>query len=169
MKLTNSTHPPGKSIPASWLIAAQFSSLVILCFFILSDKLVTRDYTICSESNNIFTVDEANPRVECVLVRGSIIHDTGSLGIRVLHQSGYSMPLIVHVEDIERRRTQSSKYPGVLAWALRAICGKTRIIRVKPESIVVPGLAGGIPLQFVNNIYQMFRQTHTHISLNMVS
>jgi hypothetical protein len=84
-----STKPtaPGQSLPASWLIGAQLSTILILLLFVTSDKLVTKEYTVCSESNNIYTVDEANPRVECMLVRGAIIHDMGSFGIHVHHTS----------------------------------------------------------------------------------
>jgi hypothetical protein len=38
-------------------------------------------YVLCSESNNIYTVDESRPRVECLSVRGSRIIDTGNFGM----------------------------------------------------------------------------------------
>ena len=38
------------------------------------------DYALCSRSNDIYTVDETRPRVECIVVRGSRILDTGDQG-----------------------------------------------------------------------------------------
>ena len=38
-------------------------------------------YVLCSETNNIYTVDESRPRVECISVRGSRIVDSGNLGM----------------------------------------------------------------------------------------
>ena len=36
---------------------------------------------LCSETNNIYTVDEFRPRVECISVRGSRIVDSGNFGM----------------------------------------------------------------------------------------
>ena len=36
---------------------------------------------LCSEKNNIYTVDEFRPRVECISVRGSRIVDSGNFGM----------------------------------------------------------------------------------------
>ena len=38
-------------------------------------------YMLCSETNNIYTVDEFRPRVECISVRGSCIIDSGNFGM----------------------------------------------------------------------------------------
>ena len=38
-------------------------------------------YMLCSETNNIYTVDELRPRVECISVRGSRIVDSGNYGM----------------------------------------------------------------------------------------
>jgi len=73
-------HVLGQRLPVLLIMAPLFA--VVILWFIMFDKLLTKDYTVCSTSNNIYTVDEVNPRVECILVRGSIIHDTGSFGIR---------------------------------------------------------------------------------------
>jgi hypothetical protein len=89
-KHSSTVYEVGKPIPVPWLLGAQLSALAILWFFVVSDKLMTKEYTVCS--GGIYTVDEANPRVDCILVRGAIIHDTGSFGIRV-HHAGY-LPLM---------------------------------------------------------------------------
>ena len=36
------------------------------------------EYAVCSASKHIYTVDELNPRVECIVVRGSRVLDTGT-------------------------------------------------------------------------------------------
>ena|ERR1700733_2274660 len=41
---------------------------------------VPRDYALCSRSRDIYTVDETQPRVECIAVRGSWILDAGDQG-----------------------------------------------------------------------------------------
>ena len=46
----------------------------------VSQSAFTRDYALCSASHDIYTVDEAQPRVECVVVGGTRILDTGSFG-----------------------------------------------------------------------------------------
>ena len=38
-------------------------------------------YILCSETNNIYTVDEFRPRVECISVRDSRIVDSGNFGM----------------------------------------------------------------------------------------
>ena len=40
----------------------------------------TTDYAVCSTSNNIYTVDAANPTVQCIVVRDTRIADVGQLG-----------------------------------------------------------------------------------------
>ena len=40
---------------------------------------------LCSETNNIYTVDEFRPRVECISVRGSRIVDSGNFGMFTLY------------------------------------------------------------------------------------
>lgn len=92
-------YAPEQRLPASWLFGAQLSALFILWFFVaVFDKLVTNEYTLCS--NNIYTVDDANPHVECIFVRGTIIHDMGSFGIRV-HHSG-NLPLMFIMQRTSR-------------------------------------------------------------------
>ena len=42
--------------------------------------VVPRDYALCSRSHDIYTVDETQPRVECIAVEGSWILDAGDQG-----------------------------------------------------------------------------------------
>jgi len=41
----------------------------------------TTDYAVCSTSNNIYTVDAANPTAQCIVVRDTRIADVGQLGL----------------------------------------------------------------------------------------
>lgn len=61
--------------------------LVALAVFALSflfkerlDSVVPKTYAVCSKEGSIYTVDESKPRVECIVVHGSKIIDTGSAG-----------------------------------------------------------------------------------------
>ena|SRR5882762_1781100 len=54
--------------------------LTLSLVFAFSSSLYSRDYALCSRSNDIYTVDEAQPRVECIVVRRSRILDTGKQG-----------------------------------------------------------------------------------------
>jgi hypothetical protein len=57
-----------------------FASIALSIVALTWEQLHTSPdrYTVCSKSKNIYTVDESNPRVECISVRGSRIVDTGS-------------------------------------------------------------------------------------------
>jgi len=41
----------------------------------------TSDYAVCSTSNNIYTVDAANPTAQCIVVHDTRIADVGQLGL----------------------------------------------------------------------------------------
>ena len=45
----------------------------------------SESYILCSETNNIYTVDEFRPRVECISVRGSHIVDSGNFGMFITY------------------------------------------------------------------------------------
>ena len=56
-----------------------FLFVTLLAFsFIYHDA--SDEYAVCSSSKHIYTVDESNPRVRCIIVHGSRIVYTGSLG-----------------------------------------------------------------------------------------
>lgn len=59
-------------------IALVFSGLNMLLVD-QSSLTSSTDYAMCSASHDIYTVDESQPRVECVVVEGPRIVDTGSL------------------------------------------------------------------------------------------
>lgn len=69
--------PPRRS-----LFAVFVTTLVIsLAVRLLRPKPgLPHNYALCSTENNIYTVDERKPRVECIVVRGRDILDTGSIG-----------------------------------------------------------------------------------------
>lgn len=72
----------------SWMWRTLIATVILLCFnhrstllfhaFNQLKYLTGLEYTICSNSKNIYTVDKSKPRVECISVYGSKIMDTGS-------------------------------------------------------------------------------------------
>ncbi|KAJ2937032.1 hypothetical protein H1R20_g58, partial [Candolleomyces eurysporus] len=90
----------------------------------LLSALVRNDppaYAVCSSGDGaIYTVDETNPQVQCIVVQGGRIRDLGSLA------------------DIELRSYASSTVTNVLQTALRR---KLPIHFIPEGSIVVPGLS----------------------------
>ncbi|RXW23347.1 hypothetical protein EST38_g2492 [Candolleomyces aberdarensis] len=90
----------------------------------LLSALVRNDppaYAVCSSGDGvIYTVDETNPQVQCIVVQGGRIRDLGSLA------------------DIELRSYASSTVTNVLQAALRR---KLPIHFIPEGSIVVPGLS----------------------------
>lgn len=46
----------------------------------VSFKFVPESYVLCSQAKNIYTVDQNNPRVECISVRGTRIVGVGNFG-----------------------------------------------------------------------------------------
>lgn len=75
--------PIGTSRGRSYaFVGAVLITFVLL--FILGRKNAARripdSYALCSEGNDIYTVDEKNPQVQCLVVHGSRILDTGSIG-----------------------------------------------------------------------------------------
>jgi hypothetical protein len=82
-------------------------------------------YVLCSETNNIYTVDESRPRVECISVRGSRIIDSGKF------------------DEIGSHHNYLAPLAGILpAWIIKLTTRPSRVIHVDPQAIVVPGLAG---------------------------
>ncbi|KIM90063.1 hypothetical protein PILCRDRAFT_2295 [Piloderma croceum F 1598] len=99
------------------LTASEFGPALVAFF-------VPRDYTLCSRSRDIYTVDENQPRVECIAVRGSWILDAGDQ------------------VDIQRRWSEGRQSKLCLPVVHRCLFrGTLNIIHVKPGSIIVPGLA----------------------------
>ncbi|KAE9403745.1 hypothetical protein BT96DRAFT_964408 [Gymnopus androsaceus JB14] len=78
------------------------------------------EYTICSKSGSIYTVDETKPQVECISIKGTRISDTGSL------------------RELESRKSPA---PWLQTWFLTRLFGPPRVSYVHSNSIVIPGLA----------------------------
>ncbi|KAF8889019.1 amidohydrolase family-domain-containing protein [Infundibulicybe gibba] len=77
----SSKSPPrtARSNRPSWFLGAFFAVGVFWLFnFYDQYHLYFNRYTLCSSSKNIYTVDESNPRVECVSVTGDRITAVGS-------------------------------------------------------------------------------------------
>ena len=67
-------------IKPKWVLGILlFGMLAKLWHFNYNVKL--EPYVLCSETNNIYTVDEVRSRVECISVRGSRIVDSGNFSM----------------------------------------------------------------------------------------
>jgi len=74
----------------SWVLVAVLASfmLPVRFFDAWRAKLsFSSGYYLCSDNDNIYTVDDSKPRVSCVFVKGSLIVDTGSFGMSTTNHS----------------------------------------------------------------------------------
>ncbi|KAH8112103.1 amidohydrolase family-domain-containing protein [Phellopilus nigrolimitatus] len=85
-----------------------------------------KTYALCSKEGNIYTVDAAHPRVECVVVHNSRILSVGSLA-----------ETRVRFGDAEKTGPAASTLTG----RLRSLKNGLKFYFVEPGHIVVPGLA----------------------------
>ncbi|KAJ7287289.1 amidohydrolase family-domain-containing protein [Mycena rebaudengoi] len=101
-----------------WFLSSVVLVLLIARVTVHFSNSSESEYTLCSEANNIYTVDPARPRAQCLLVRGDRIAGVGNLdAIQELH-----------------RRT-----PSWVSRILSTINGNVHYI--SSSSIIVPGLA----------------------------
>ncbi|KAH7924458.1 hypothetical protein BV22DRAFT_1013302 [Leucogyrophana mollusca] len=62
----------------TWPLLAALAAAGV--FFVAADNTLTSNsYAVCSPSRKIYTVDSSRPQVECILVRDSLVADTGDL------------------------------------------------------------------------------------------
>lgn len=145
---------------STWSVLAAFLIALVVAFY---SSLFSGDYALCSPSHDIYTVDQQSPRVECIVVSGSRILDSGSQGKYIDRFGTICLTSSISV-DVQRRRRQSM----FLARTLDLALGGLKIIQVKPGSIVVPGLAGAAPAYYVPSPQLTSTQTPMPTSLSMV-
>ncbi|KAL0952329.1 hypothetical protein HGRIS_006609 [Hohenbuehelia grisea] len=101
---------------------------LVLAGTYLALKLNNDQYAICSRSQAIYTVDDATPRAECILVKGSYIQDVGSLyQVRTRR-----LPPFLSSLDA---RLPSSWTARLWSWIT------LNVTYIKSTSILIPGLA----------------------------
>ena len=54
---------------------------ILVKLWLFNYNVGLESYILCSETHNIYTVDEFRPRAECISVRGSRIVDSGNFGM----------------------------------------------------------------------------------------
>ncbi|KAL4063973.1 amidohydrolase family-domain-containing protein [Scleroderma yunnanense] len=84
------------------------------------------DYAVCSMNDSIYTVDTANPTVQCIVVHDTRITDVGQLA------------------DVKARWRRQTSRPMVgfqLPWPLDFWKPSLKVSFVDPSSVVIPGLA----------------------------
>lgn len=122
--------PPATSTTRGFILAASLalSITLLLCLRNFHSPSPSSSYILCSPlgTQQIYTVDHDNSKVECMTVRGDFIVDTGARGMSHEPISLFKTP--VHgsfpLADLTDRY---SSY---------------KLIHVKPGAIVVPGLTG---------------------------
>ena len=138
---TEKVHQPQNR--ARWTVWGGLLALGFgLNVFRVNQSAFTRDYAVCSASHDIYTVDEAEPRVECVVIGGTRILDTGSLGAsegNCAKRRSYSR--ICCIVDVRNRWKDRRKSSLVLS-TVDKVLDRLRVINVQPGSIMVPGLTG---------------------------
>ncbi|KAG5646172.1 hypothetical protein DXG03_004225 [Asterophora parasitica] len=141
-KVVNKTWSPTVK---SWILSSIAAAFVVSGWFFdpYDTLLSTNSYILCSESNNIYTVDEFKPRVECISIMGSTIVDTGSFGTRSitcsLQEAQLELTQTFKAEVTARHLSRNGLSLYLPSWASRIIAPK--VFTVDPKSIVVPGLA----------------------------
>ncbi|KAF5391967.1 hypothetical protein D9757_003282 [Collybiopsis confluens] len=92
-------------------------TVVALAGFLFSNRIPPNlnEYTICSKSGAIYTVDETSPQVKCFSVKGDRISDTGTL------------------QEIQARRSEA-------VGLLTRLFGSPKVTIIDGNAIVVPGL-----------------------------
>jgi hypothetical protein len=120
MTKPSASNPKTNNQPRKWVLGILlFGMLAKLWRFNYNVNL--ESYVLCSETTNIYTVDESRPRVECISVYGSHIVDFGNFDEIDLHYNFLS--------------------PFLPAWLIRLTNRPSRVIHVDPQAVVVPGLA----------------------------
>ncbi|KAF8966893.1 amidohydrolase family-domain-containing protein [Flammula alnicola] len=107
-----------------WLVGLSTLCAVLLLNLLFNPK--SDSYTVCSESRNIYTVDEASPRVQCFSVRGT----------RILAIGDYN--------DIVWTQRYFVKLSNILPdWITRSlrVLPIPKVVHLDGDSVVVPGLA----------------------------
>ncbi|KAJ3503012.1 hypothetical protein NLJ89_g8625 [Agrocybe chaxingu] len=105
--------------PRRWIFSTFLSAVALWAL-----KNRSSSYILCSQTKNIYTVDEFNPKVECISVKGSRIVDVGDYA------------------DIEQQSDSFnfiSKF--VPSWMIANALTRPKVFEVSPGAVVVPGLA----------------------------
>jgi hypothetical protein len=73
--------PPGSSTKGGLYIKSSIVWVLVAALCLATClRFVPESYVLCSKARNIYTVDQNNPRVECISVRGSRIVGVGNFG-----------------------------------------------------------------------------------------
>jgi hypothetical protein len=109
-----------------WLLS--FVVAVLLLSRVLLHLQTRNDYSLCSHTNSIYTVNETQPTAQCISVRGGRISAVGAEGA-VSRLWCYGSDY--WTADIRRHWFADMLYPSV-----------AKILYIEPEQIIVPGIAG---------------------------
>ena len=100
-------------------------------------------YVVCSSSGRqIYTVDEINSSVQCMIVHDGHIFDTGDLGMTFRHLTLFVINQLCP-EDL-RNRWSEAKHDGIRVSSRDKTWDKLDVKFLPESSIVVPGLTGTV-------------------------
>lgn len=93
----NPVLPATSSKRLSWGVCLAAAASVILAYLIATKRITSpvlpETYALCSrEPNGVYTVDQFNSQTQCILIQGSYIVETGSLGF-IKSRSESSLPI----------------------------------------------------------------------------
>ena len=138
-------HSPVASARAKQAAAGRYLlvlvSLSISAFIFLRTSYAPPEppssYALCSpDGANIYTVDPAAPRVQCVVIDGDTFVDTGSLGQVLPSHEKFLSCLPCAAGDIQTRWGGADRTDQDAA-------ARTVVFRfLKPGAVMVPGLTG---------------------------
>ncbi len=104
-------------------------------------KSIPESYILCSKSRKIYTVDESNPRVECISVHGSRIVDVGDFGMccDTDFSNIWTLTCVDRINNFVYHRALSAAFP---TWIVNLLHLSPKVVHVNESAVVLPGLAG---------------------------
>ncbi|KAG6335056.1 hypothetical protein ID866_4034 [Astraeus odoratus] len=126
-----------------WVVGFA-AMLAFAGIFLKRSTQVSDDYAVCSMSNKIYTVDDAYPNVQCIVVRDDHIADVGDLGSSPrtpITSLASNHDLAVDIQVRWRQQHTGSTLGHQLPWPMDFWQPSLRVSFVRQDSVVLPGLA----------------------------
>jgi hypothetical protein len=133
--------PSGYSYVLQIIVLASLAFSALLLYYPMSPKSLSTSYALCSRDGlHIYTVDDENTRVQCLVVHKAHVVDTGSLGKDLITPS--FLDLILRAEEVQRRWRSSPFIVQDASTFEDTSRSELPIHFLNRGAIVVPGLSG---------------------------